>query len=890
MRFRDDNRAVTVQIGAILLFATFIIALSMYQMTIVPSQNADIEYKHSQQVQGEFTDIRNAIIRTAATGTTQPASLTLGTQYPSRVFLMNPPPATGTLRTGTYDASGIQLENIVATSPAEANGYFAEHGNAWEADTKYLAYEPNYNEFDTAPQLLYESSLVSNYYPNSEEEPAVPLSDQLLVNEASNTITLVALNGSLGTTRAGSVSVNPDAVSAPAQGVEIERDGGPIQLTVPTAVDANTLTNRTSLETVDNIAGEDRVRITLADDGPYTLRTATVGVGSQTTSTDAAYLTVVDSDDDSVTVEVRDHFNNPKRDVAVNVTAPNPFSTDSKRTNGEGQATFEAAPGEFETATLQILGGTAAYERINTTVDTRAETGAGASGAYDVSWTNAAGAGLDGCDSEYSVCQVNADNGTSITLTASVLENGEVLTDATVDYARNGSSFTTPGALSLTPPAEATGPAGTSTTRLDVPAENGTVRVYAASGGDADHIDIRVRNPGDGATDPGMAFEDMDGDGVYEPGDGDFTVDLAANNYQYDATTGESASLVVPEGVTLDSPQSIDLAGENVTLRTDATAAFGLSVTATQGNISAQDVALTSGNGNTVTLDAAAGTVNVDGSTVESASSLSMNGGVSASNGDISTNGAANIGDGSGTLAFTNGVIDTTAGTGSVTFSGTSLDATGLTTTTRSTITVDVPAVSLTGADFDATGTIEIGTGGGPVSLTDGDVDTATDYGEITVSGTETTVSGTQLAAVSSISVTANNNPVEVTNAELDTSANSYGGVAVSGSGATVTASQVDAVETITITGTNGPVDVSDSTLDNTYNYAADITLNADTSIDVRAATLRSDGAMSGTRGAGAAFYVDDASFLNGAGNGATFDISRENSNIVGEPANGTVV
>ena len=119
MRFRDDERAVTVQIGAILLFATIIIALSLYQATVVPSQNADVEYKHSQTVQNQLSDVRNAILRTAGSGNTQPVSVSLGTQYPSRVFLMNPPPATGTIRTGAYENGTVQLSNVDASNFSE---------------------------------------------------------------------------------------------------------------------------------------------------------------------------------------------------------------------------------------------------------------------------------------------------------------------------------------------------------------------------------------------------------------------------------------------------------------------------------------------------------------------------------------------------------------------------------------------------------------------------------------------------------------------------------------------------------------------------------------------------------------------------------------------------
>ncbi|MGB9965087.1 hypothetical protein [Halobacterium hubeiense] len=366
MRFRDDSRAQSVQIGAILLFATLIIALSVYQATVVPSQNADIEYKHSQTVQNQLTDVRNGILRSAATGTTQPASVTLGTQYPSRVFLMNPPPATGTLRTGSYENNGIELSNVVATNDETAD--FLD--GSWTAPTKYLEYEPNYHEYDNAPNLAYGETLLYNRYPR--EGTTIPLSDQLLVN--GNTITLVALNGSVGTTQSGSVSVNPQALSGPYERVQVTNESDePVELTIPTQLSADTLTNRTGLGGQDafqsaEAVGDDRVRVTL-DPGTYTLRTAKVGVGSGTDDPGPRYLTT--SDDRTVqtgeefTVTVRDGFNNPVGDraVAVEVNDSSVVAGDgSEQVSDDGEATFTYIGSGADVNAFILGGGTAELE------------------------------------------------------------------------------------------------------------------------------------------------------------------------------------------------------------------------------------------------------------------------------------------------------------------------------------------------------------------------------------------------------------------------------------------------------------------------------------------------------------------------------------------------
>lgn len=375
MRFRDDTRGVTVQVGAVLLFATIIIALSVYQATVVPAENADVEYRHSQQVQGQLVDVRNALVSTAETGNARPATVSLGTEYPNRVFLVNPPPAAGTLRTDTYDGDpAIEVSNVNATND-ETRDYL---DGSWTQPTKGLSFVPGYNEYRDAPRLRYEASLLSNYYP--EQNTSVPLTDQLLVDEQTRTVSLVALNGSLSTSRSSSVAVNPSALSAPAQRVQVQADdsGQPVTVTIPTVVNASVLRNSTNLGGMDNVTvvqnGSQRVTLSVDWDEPFTLRTAKVGVGSGATNPPSYYLTLVESDDDSVTVEARDEYNNPVSGELVSTTRPDVFEDEDgeKRTSGEGRVTFDALDGwDTDAQFLLVDGAGDLTERtVNASVDT----------------------------------------------------------------------------------------------------------------------------------------------------------------------------------------------------------------------------------------------------------------------------------------------------------------------------------------------------------------------------------------------------------------------------------------------------------------------------------------------------------------------------------------
>lgn len=365
MRFRDDNRGVTIQIGAVLFFATVIIALSLYQATVVPSQNADVEYKHSQEVQGQLASVRNSILEAATTGKSQTASVDLGVQYPSRVFLMNPPPAAGTLRTDSFENGTIRVSNVEATEP-ETRDFI---NGTWTASTKRLTYEPGYHELDGAPNLVYGESILYNHYP--AENASIPLTDQVLVR--GDTITLVSLAGSLSTSRASAVSVNAEALSAPYNQVQVTaaNSSEPVNISIPTQLSAATLRNQTSLGSQANVTvvdgGQNRVVIQLRGNGTYTLQTAKVGVSNDATVPSVHYLTVVEFGSGTVTVEARDRFNNPVS--GVKVTAGSDFKTPSKLTKEHGRVTFELANEAEGTVTLEILDGTEARERVRLNAD-----------------------------------------------------------------------------------------------------------------------------------------------------------------------------------------------------------------------------------------------------------------------------------------------------------------------------------------------------------------------------------------------------------------------------------------------------------------------------------------------------------------------------------------
>mgnify|MGYP000259459328 FL=1 len=350
MQFRVDRRGQAIQIGAVLLLGAIVIAFGIYQATVVPEQNREIEFKHSQTVQDQLTDARNAIVSTGSTGDGRSVSVTLGTQYPSRIIAMNPGPPSGQLSTvGTTNGS------IVATiANAAATG---ETGDFWTGanrsyNTGSLAYRPGYNEYRNAPTTWYEHSVLFNQFRDAN----LTETDQRLVD--GKTISLVALNGSYQASQSGSVSLDFRGTSVSSRTVSVTNATADsnVSITLPTRLDETSwkevLDGERHVVDVHTspVAGADYklVHVVFEQGVIYDLRLSRVGVGTSVVAPEPAYLTRVSEstltvpEDGAIdiTVEARDRFDNPKRNVPViagteweNVSV----SPNSATSDGDGQ-------------------------------------------------------------------------------------------------------------------------------------------------------------------------------------------------------------------------------------------------------------------------------------------------------------------------------------------------------------------------------------------------------------------------------------------------------------------------------------------------------------------------------------------------------------------------
>ena len=521
MRLRDDERGQSVQIGAVMLFATLIIAFSSYQAFVVPQQNQEVEFNHNQQVLGEMQDLRNAIVSMPGGGSPISTSVTLGTTYPSRAVAQNPGPASGSLRTVGTENELVNLSIRNATASGETGDVW--DGSARSYNTGGITYDPSYNRYTQAPVTVYEHSVVYNEFRSG----TLLRAEQTMVD--GRTLSLVIVNGSVAETSTDTTSVDVRPVSSSTETVLVSAPDGdsPVTLNFTSRLPASRWQELLSEE--DHVRSVTQhpaavtgpfhaVQIKLEPGVAYRLQLTKVGVGTRVTDEGAAYLTDVEGEGTSVTrgesrrltLAVRDRFNNPVSDVPVNASVgpgKGSFADGSKSTDDDGEVTFEyrttgtTATGthrlNFTTNDSSVLS-TRPFDQsrpenvsLNVTVTEPSGGGGGSTGAYTLSWTDPSSESANGgdeltsCSDDACTWDVGASDDDTLTLNSTLHPPYE---DVEIDYAVSNSPVGT-----VSPGQAQTGPDGAATTELTARSD-GIVTVLATTDGGSDSIDVRVEN------------------------------------------------------------------------------------------------------------------------------------------------------------------------------------------------------------------------------------------------------------------------------------------------------------------------------------------------------------------------------------------------------------
>lgn len=269
----NDTRGQAGVIGFILLFAVLVGLLAFNQAFVVPQENEEVEFQHSQDARDDVVDLRDASLAARASGDHQAATVRLGESYPTRFLALNPPDPAGTLRTTEADEN-ITVED--ATFDIEEDTCGVDDG----VDTVFLNYEANYNEFQSSLPVVVENTVTHRRGP--EEGPVLD-TDQQLIDD--NRIWIVRLTGDYRARGSGTEGVD---VFPSETGRNITDEG--FNLTVPTELGEAEWEQLLSDEMVseggyveDVVGGDDNVTIVMDDPGDtsHVVRCTTVGIDEQ---------------------------------------------------------------------------------------------------------------------------------------------------------------------------------------------------------------------------------------------------------------------------------------------------------------------------------------------------------------------------------------------------------------------------------------------------------------------------------------------------------------------------------------------------------------------------------------------------------------------------------
>lgn len=261
-----EARGQTEVLGIAFAFALVVFLIGLNQAFVVPQDNAEVEFQHSQEVRNDVVDLRGGIVEAASSNERQAVPVRFGTEYPGRLVAVNPPPVAGRLRTvggGEVSVDGVNMTEVCGTDD--------------QPDTQFLEYDANYNEFEGGPPITVENSVTHR------EGDGDRRLDTGQVVVRGNVIEVTRLVGDYRRTTVRTETV--ELVPAATTGIDtiqgVNRDS-PVSVTFPTRLgedDWDRLTDDGRVNDVD-VSGDE---VTLELDAPsaseeYVVRCTTVGI------------------------------------------------------------------------------------------------------------------------------------------------------------------------------------------------------------------------------------------------------------------------------------------------------------------------------------------------------------------------------------------------------------------------------------------------------------------------------------------------------------------------------------------------------------------------------------------------------------------------------------
>ena len=373
-RLLDDERGVSPVVGFVLIFALIILVFTIYQADVVPAQNKEVEFRHSQEVEGDMSRLNDAIQQASASGVPQSITIDTGAQYPDRALAINPGTPIGTLQTETNQTFPVGGVNV------HGSAYWDGKKSSNNFSTKSLTYTVNYNQLQQDPSFTIDQGLLTKSYGNGQSLP-VDAESPFISNRQIN---LYLIGGDY---QESAATAGPTAkpISTSTEYLQFESSG---QSEFPVA---RGLTKAECEDRWERIygpgfssaggnhpnsfvecKGNGEHVMKLKPNKDFTIRITKVGFGDisglstspkevvpteETTgsNTPTAKLNATVGEERSFTVLVRDEYGNPVSGATVNATPSADLDPAPNTTNDQGKATFGYTPPSSAAGSVQTI-------------------------------------------------------------------------------------------------------------------------------------------------------------------------------------------------------------------------------------------------------------------------------------------------------------------------------------------------------------------------------------------------------------------------------------------------------------------------------------------------------------------------------------------------------
>ena len=188
-----DDKGVSEIIGIILIMGIMVISLGILQSISVPEWNGEIEAAHFNTIYDDILDLRQVMQETAIFNLPRTIVLHANLDYPTRIFLHNPPKPGAMI--STYNDKKININYSDGNPPVSY-------------DSCTIKIRENYNHF-SAPELIIEHGMIIG----NNGQIGYIIDEPLLNNKTIDLYLVECSNNSFSTTSSMNIHLYPIMIS-----------------------------------------------------------------------------------------------------------------------------------------------------------------------------------------------------------------------------------------------------------------------------------------------------------------------------------------------------------------------------------------------------------------------------------------------------------------------------------------------------------------------------------------------------------------------------------------------------------------------------------------------------------------------------------------------------